>query len=235
MVSVAPGVALVFDLDGTLVDSTYQHALAWSIALRDIDVTVPVWAIHRRVGMAGGLLANALAREIGFSLSDDELSRATAVHAEEFERLRPTVTSVRGAHDLLAALDEASVPWAIASSGTRDDTQTSLELVGVREDAVLLTSDDVDAPAKPDPEMFLAAAERLDVPSETCIVVGDAVWDVLAARRARMLTVGVLSGGFSAAELTEAGAFRVMADCEELRGSLDLIGVHTDVAKPSPR
>lgn len=227
--------ALVFDLDGTLVDTNFQHALAWSIALHEIDVDVPIWKMHRRVGMSGSLLANQLARQIGFSLSPDELERVTAAHKREYGRLEDTVHAVPGASDLLATLETAGVPWAIATSGTAADAESALARLDLPDGAVVVTSDDVDAPAKPDPAIFLAAIERLGVAQEDAFIVGDSVWDVLAARRARCLAVGVLAGGYSESELMTAGAYRVVEDAHELALSLDLVGVHTDAAMPGPR
>ena len=145
--------AMLFDLDGTLVDSVYQHVLAWRHALFDQGFDLSAWRIHRRVGMSGGLLVHALGREV------------------------PVVTR-----------DE--VPFA-----------------------------------KPDPDLFLAAAARVDAPIGSCIVVGDSVWDILAARRAGTLGVGVLSGGYSRQELEVAGAFRVYQDPAALEERLDELGI----------
>ena len=129
-----------------------------------------------------------------------------------------------GARDLLAYLTQAGVPWAIATSGRRQSAQPLLDMLEVPKDVPVVTRDQVEH-AKPDPDLFLAAAERLGVAVETSIVVGDSVWDLLAARRARALGVGLLSGGYGQDELEGAGAYRVYQDPADLLSHLDEVGV----------
>jgi HAD superfamily hydrolase (TIGR01509 family) len=147
-----------------------------------------------------------------------------ALHAQAFLRQASQVRPLPGARELLTNLSEQGVPWAIATSGRRDGAQPALDLLGIAPETVVVTRDQV-RHAKPDPDLFLTAAERLRVDIEASIVVGDSVWDLLAARRARALGVGVLSGGYGEDELQRAGAYRVYADPADLLRHLDELGV----------
>jgi HAD superfamily hydrolase (TIGR01549 family) len=216
--------AFLFDLDGTLVDSVYQHVLAWREALEHTGMELSVWRIHRRIGMSGGLLVNALLRETGRGLSGADVERLQKLHAEAYKRLASQVRPLPGARDLLNVLAEASVPHAIATSGRLESARPALEMLGLRPDIPVITRDLVRY-AKPDPDLFLAAAERVGAPIHNCVVVGDSVWDLLAAQRARALPVGLLSGGYGQEELERAGAYRVYQDPRDLLEHLDEIGV----------
>ncbi|HVX67166.1 MAG TPA: HAD family hydrolase [Bryobacteraceae bacterium] len=219
------GPAFVFDLDGTLVDSVYQHVLAWRQALEEVGAGLAVWRIHRAIGMSGGLLAQALARETGKNITGEEALRLQKRHAEVFKEYAPQVRPLPGARELLAHLRQENVPFAIATSGRSVSAAPSLELLGAA-DAVLITRDQV-AHAKPDPDLFVAAAARLGVSIERAVVVGDSVWDLLAAQRARALGVGLLSGGYGQDELERAGAYRVYPDPDGLLRHLDEVGVRS--------
>lgn len=216
--------AFLFDLDGTLVDSVYQHVLAWREALESRGIQLAVWRIHRQIGMSGGLFVNALLRETGRRVSAEEAEQLQRVHAECFARYASQVRPLPGARELLEYLTRAGVPWAIATSGRFESARRTLSLLGIGEDAVVVTRDQV-AHAKPDPDLFLAAAERLGVDIAASVVIGDSVWDLLAARRARALGVGLLSGGYGHEELERAGAYRVYKDPADLLLSLDEVGV----------
>jgi HAD superfamily hydrolase (TIGR01509 family) len=216
--------AFLFDLDGTLVDSVYQHVLAWREALEEAGISLAVWRIHRRIGMSGGLLVNALLREVGHEVSQAESERLRQLHAEAYTRLSGQVRPLPGARELLQHLTRAAVPWAIATSGYRKSAQPSLDMLEVGPDATVITRDQVRY-AKPDPDLFVAAAEGLGVPLESSVVVGDSVWDLLAARRGRALGVGLLSGGYGEDELNRAGAYRVYQDPDDLLHHLDEMGV----------
>ncbi len=218
------GPAFLFDLDGTLVDSVYQHVLAWREALERAGFELSVWRIHRRIGMSGGLFLNALSRETGREISRDQTRRIQQFHAEAFARLVPQVRPLPGARELLAHLSQARVPWAIATSGRRESAAPALKMLRVSDETPVITRDEVEH-AKPDPDLFLAAAERLGAPIDESVVVGDSVWDLLAARRARALAVGLLSGGYGAEELERAGAYRVYQDPADLLRHLDEVGV----------
>jgi HAD superfamily hydrolase (TIGR01509 family) len=216
--------AFLFDLDGTLVDSVYQHVLAWREALEDVGIELSVWRIHRRIGMSGGLLVNALLRETGRPVTPDEVARIHEGHTLAYMRLSDQIRPLPGARDLLSTLTAFEVPWAIATSGRQEVARPVINMLGVPENVPLITRDQVTY-AKPDPDLFLAAAERLGVAIEDCVVVGDSIWDLLAARRARALGVGLLSGGYGRAELETAGAYRVYEDPADLLQRLDEVGV----------
>jgi HAD superfamily hydrolase (TIGR01509 family) len=216
--------ALIFDLDGTLVDTVYAHVFAWQRALAEAEMPIEGWKIHRRIGMSGGLFTRAVAREVGRPLTSEEAEAIQKRHGELYRELLPERRPLPGAVELLSELRSGGVAHGIATSGRRPEIDASLEALGVGSETVVVERGDVGR-AKPEPDLFLACSERLGVPAEECYVVGDAVWDLLAARRARMLSVGLLSGGYGEDELTRAGAFRVYRDAEELRQSLDELGV----------
>jgi HAD superfamily hydrolase (TIGR01509 family) len=222
----APAPAFVFDLDGTLVDSVYQHVLAWREALEREGILLSVWRIHRRIGMSGGLLVNALLRETGLPVTRDQTSRLREGHAEAYARLVGQVRPLPGARELLDHLTRAAVPWAIATSGWLESARPALEMLGIGGEVQVVTREQV-RHAKPDPDLFLAAAIKLGVPIENSAVVGDSVWDLLAARRARALGVGLLSGGYGEDELIRAGAYRVYQDPADLLQHLDELGVRS--------
>jgi len=220
----ANGPALLFDLDGTLVDSVYQHVLAWREALEQAGIELAVWRIHRRIGMSGGLLANNLLRETGRRITAKEAAQLQRVHAEAYARQVSQVRSLPGARELLAYLSKIAVPWAIATSGRMESAGPALKILGIGSEAPVVTRDQVQR-AKPDPDLFLAAAERLGVEIGESFVVGDSVWDLLAARRAKALGIGLLSGGYGREELERAGAYRVYQDPADLLKHLDEVGI----------
>jgi HAD superfamily hydrolase (TIGR01509 family) len=217
---------IVFDLDGTLVDSVYQHVLAWREALERAGIELAVWRIHRRIGMSGGLFVNALLREMGqSSVPREQADRARQFHADAYARLVNQVRPLPGARELLAYLTQANVPWAIATSGWMESARPALEMLDVDLDTAAIVTRDQVRYAKPDPDLFLAAARKLDVHIGSSVVIGDSVWDLLAAQRARALGVGLLSGGYGEDELARAGAYRVYQDPADLLRHLDEVGV----------
>jgi HAD superfamily hydrolase (TIGR01509 family) len=218
--------AFLFDLDGTLMDSVYHHVLAWQEALARDGIHLSVWRIHRRIGMSGGLLANAMLREIGRPVTADDADLLRRYHAEAYAPRLAQVRPLPGAVELLATLTQLSVPWSIATSGYIESAAPMIEMLGVPDGVPVVTRDQV-AHAKPDPDLFLAAAERLGADIEDSVVVGDSVWDLLAARRARALGVGLLSGGYGEDELARAGAYRVYQDPADLLAHLDEVGVRS--------
>jgi HAD superfamily hydrolase (TIGR01549 family) len=221
----SPGqTAFLFDLDGTLIDSVYQHVLAWSEALQEVGLSLSVWKIHRRIGMSGGLFVNALARELGDQLDAESLGRLPQLHSEAFLRHYDTVSALPGAAELLRTLTEHQVPWAIATSGLEHYAGRARDLLELPADTPMVTRDQVRY-AKPDPDLFLTAARQLGVDIRNSMVVGDSVWDLLAAQRARALGVGLLSGGYGREELFYSGAFRVFEDPADLLAHLDEVGV----------
>jgi HAD superfamily hydrolase (TIGR01509 family) len=219
--------AFLFDLDGTLVDSVYQHVLAWQEALDEGGIELSVWRIHRKIGMSGGLFANALLRETGREVTTEDAARLRKLHAEAYARRSHLVVPLPGAKELLAYLSELEVPWAIATSGYIESAGPVLALLDLPAAVPVITRDRVEH-AKPDPDLFLAAAEHLGVDISNSVVVGDSVWDLLAARRARALSVGLLSGGYGTDELERAGAYRVYEDPADLLRHLDEVGVRTN-------
>jgi HAD superfamily hydrolase (TIGR01549 family) len=216
--------ALIFDLDGTLIDTVYAHVFAWQRALAEAALPIEGWRIHRRIGMSGGLFTRALARELGRPLSDDETDAIQARHGELYRELLPERRPLPGAQDLLRHLRDLGVPYGIATSGRRPEIDASLEALGIGEGVTVVERGDV-MRAKPEPDLFLACQERMGVEIRDVTVVGDAVWDLLAARRAGMLSVGLLTGGYGEDELAQAGAFRVYRDPAELDASLDELGI----------
>jgi HAD superfamily hydrolase (TIGR01509 family) len=219
-----PQAAFLFDLDGTLVDSVYQHVIAWQEALAECGVPLSVWRIHRRIGMSGGLFLNALQRETDRELDAETLDRLKSLHADYYLRRADGVVPLPGARDLLRYLQDHEVPFAIATSGSRVTASSALALLDLPETTVVVTRDLVER-AKPDPHLFLAAAHLLQVDPRHSFVVGDSVWDLLAAQRAGSLGIGVLSGGYGRAELQGAGAYRVYADPADMLDHLEEVGV----------
>jgi HAD superfamily hydrolase (TIGR01509 family) len=216
--------ALIFDLDGTLVDTVYAHVFAWQRAFAESGLAIDGWRIHRRIGMSGGLFARAAARELGREIDADQAESLQRRHGELFRQFLPERRPLPGAVELLEDLRAARVLFGIATSGRRPEIDQSLEVLGVSKATVVIERRDV-ARAKPEPDLFLACQEQLGVAASECYVVGDAVWDLLAARRAGMLSVGLLSGGYGEDELVSAGAFRVYRDPADLRRSLDELGI----------
>ncbi|SRR5258707_4150386 len=219
-----PVPAMLFDLDGTLIDSVYQHVLAWREALERAGTRLSVWRIHRRIGMSGGLLINALLRETGRELTSTDTQNLQKWHAEAYEKLVSQVHPLPGAVELLSHLAKAKIPYAIATSGMLESARPSLKALEIGPEVPVITRDQV-RHAKPDPDLFLAAAERLGTSIFDSIVVGDSVWDLLAARRARALGVGLASGGYGQDELERAGAYRTYEDPLDLLHHLDEVGV----------
>ena len=215
--------AFLFDLDGTLVDSVYQHVLAWKEALDREGVELSVWRIHRKIGMSGGLFANILLRETGLDITDDRLERLRLYHAEAYNRqsIARAVQPLPGAKELLAFLTDQSIPWGIATSGRMETAAHNLKALGVNPDSVPVITRDLVRHAKPDPDLFIACAERLGVDIAHALVIGDSIWDMLAAQRARSLGIGLLSGGYGQEELERAGAFRVYEDPADLLHHID--------------
>jgi len=217
--------AFLFDLDGTLVDSVYQHVLAWREALETERIELSVWRIHRKIGMSGGLFSNMLLRETGFQIDPERAQRLQQLHAAAYNRQSASIRPLPGARELLAFLTEIGVPWAIATSGRMATARPTLAALGIDTDrAVVITHDQVRY-AKPDPGLFLTAAKQLGTDIEDASVVGDSVWDMLAARRARGLGIGLLSGGYGREELERAGAYRVYEDPADLLKHIDEVGV----------
>jgi len=220
-------IAFLFDLDGTLIDSVYQHVLAWREALEQMGMALSAWRVHRRVGMSGGLISAALQRETGRPVSAQTGQRLQDLHTKCYLKHVKDIRALPGAKDLLALLTKQKVPWAIATSSSLERARHALKLLGVGKNIPVVTRDDVKR-GKPDPDLFLQAARNLHVDIGVCVVVGDSVWDLLAARRAKALGVGLLSGGYGEDELVQAGAYRVYQDPADLLSHLDEIGIRVE-------
>ncbi len=216
--------ALIFDLDGTLVDTVYAHILAWQRALAEAGLALEGWRIHRKIGMSGGLFTRAVARELGREISPEEEESLQQRHGEIFIELLPERRPLPGAVELIRFLYANHILFGVATSGRRPEINDSLSVLGIAADTIVVERGDV-LRAKPEPDLFLACQQRMGVSASNCYVVGDAVWDLLAARRAGMLSIGLLSGGYGEDELSKAGAFRVYRDPAELHRSLDELGV----------
>ena len=206
----------IFDVDGTLVDTNYQHALAWYRAFRRYEITPAVWRIHRAIGMGGDNLVTAIAGEDVEKAHGDELR---AAWTEEFEPMLDEIQPFEGARALIDEVASRGFRLVLASSGQKAHVEHFLDLLGGREVAdAWTTSDDVDA-TKPEPDLLGVALQKVDGASG--VMIGDSVWDAVAAGKLDVPTIAVRTGGFSEAELREAGAFRVYESLVELHENLD--------------
>jgi HAD superfamily hydrolase (TIGR01509 family) len=216
-----PGI--LFDLDGTLVDTVYQHVSAWSVALRSVGVVIPQWKIHRRVGMSGPSMVQQLLAEQGSRLKVD-IGLLEKKHDAGFTKASRDPHILPGSKELLKFLTRKHIRWAIATTGGKEQTARLLKKLDIPAGVPVVTGDDV-AKTKPSPDVFVLAADQLGVPIEDCIVTGDSVWDMLAAARKRALGVGLLCGGYGREELEGSGAFRIYADPEEMLLHIEDLGI----------
>ena len=216
MTGESPTGTVVLDVDGTLIDSNYHHALAWSRAFQHCDVSVPVWRIHRSIGMGGDkLVAAAAGDEVEREHGDDVRER----WEKEYDEIIGETRLLPGAKELLAALRERGADVALASSSIPKHAQHAFDLLDADELADTATTSEDAEESKPDPELIEEALSRVEG-SPAC-VVGDSVYDVEAAQRAGVPAYGVLTGGYGRAELEEAGAAGVYVDLTELLEHLD--------------
>jgi HAD superfamily hydrolase (TIGR01549 family) len=216
--------SFLFDLDGTLVDSVYQHVLAWHEALEAEGIELAIWRIHRKIGMSGGLFTNMLLRETGLAIEPERIERMRRTHADAYKKRADQIRPLPGARELLAYLTDAGLPWAIGTSGRMETAAPVLKNLGVDPAKVPVITRDMVKHAKPDPDLFVAAADALRQPIASACIVGDSVWDMLAARRAGGLGVGLLSGGYGEDELVRASAYRVYEDPADLLKHIDEVG-----------
>ena len=209
--------AVLLDVDGTLIDSNYHHALAWYRAFRRHDVVLPMWRIHRAVGMGGDQLVPAL---VGRELDEEQGDDIRAARDEIYKSgLMDEVAPLEGGRELIAELKDRGLQVVLASSSPKDELERYLDLLEARELAdAWTTKDDVDA-TKPAPDLILAALEKAQ--AESAVLVGDTPWDVEAASKTGVETVCVITGGWSKQELREAGAIAVFESVDELRRRLD--------------
>jgi HAD superfamily hydrolase (TIGR01549 family) len=208
--------AALLDVDGTLVDSNYQHALAWYRAFRRSGIVLPLWRIHRHVGMGGDQLVPALA---GDDVDQERGDEIRELRGEEFQRLIEEIEPLEGSRELIVDLKQRGLTVVLASSSPQDELDHYLELLGARELADCWTTDDDVQATKPEPDLVRAALEKAGTGEG--VMVGDTPWDIEAARKAGIETVCVITGGFSEQELREAGAAAVFESVEQLRQRLD--------------
>ncbi|HET7605627.1 MAG TPA: HAD family hydrolase [Sphingomicrobium sp.] len=219
--------AFLFDLDGTLVDSVYNHVRAWHLALREQGLDLSVWRIHRKIGMSGGLFTAQLERELGRPIDEATIERLRDRHAELFRELSQDVPPLPGAAELLEELTRQHLPWAIATSGRMRTAGTNLRSLGVDPKQATVITRDMVRYAKPDPDLFVEAARRLGTTTHGSYVIGDSIWDMYAAARCGALGIGLLSGGYGEDELERAGAMRVFEDPADMLAHLDELAPRT--------
>jgi HAD superfamily hydrolase (TIGR01549 family) len=208
--------AAILDVDGTLVDTNYHHAIAWYRAFRQNGVLLPIWRIHRHIGMGGDQLVKALGGEQLENEKGDDIRAAESVLYGE---LMSEVEPLEGARELIEDLKESGHAVVLASSAKKHEVDHYLDLLDARDLADdWTTSDDVEA-TKPEPHLVVAAVEKAG--GGEAVMVGDSTWDCEAAKRAGVDTIAVLTGGFSESELRDAGALVVYSSIKDLRKSLD--------------
>ena len=210
--------AVVFDVDGTLVDTNYQHALAWFRAFRRFDVTPPVWRIHRAIGMGGDQLVKAVAGDDVEEKYGEELRTAWT---EEFDEFLPQVQPFAGAEPLLKEIRKRGLTLVLASSGEEQHVEHYLDLINGRELAAAWTTSADAEQTKPAPDLIETAMHKMD--TTNAVMIGDSVWDAKAAEKAGIATYAVRTGGFSIEELETAGARKVYDSLEDLQGDLDRV------------
>lgn len=210
--------AVIFDVDGTLVDSAYLHTLAWWHAFRQAGYTVPMARIHRLVGMTGKQLVKELLPSARDSESDSEI---LASHSAVFATYWPSLTALDGARDLLASCKEFGLRVVLATSARERDLQELRRTLGADDFIDAATSSKDVVKSKPEPDILLAALDSVGVAVEDAVFVGDAVWDMMAARRIGMPCAGLLCGGTGEAALRDAGADEVYGGPDELLDNLD--------------
>jgi HAD superfamily hydrolase (TIGR01509 family) len=210
--------AAILDVDGTLVDTNYHHALAWYRAFRQHGIVLPVWRIHRHIGMGGDHLVKALAgEEVEREQGEDIRAAENPLYMAMIEEVEP----LEGAREFIEDLQETGYSVVLASSAKKDEVEHYLDLLDARELADdWTTSADVEA-TKPEPDLVQAALEKAEADAEDAVMVGDSTWDCEAAKRAGVETLAVLTGGFSEQELRDAGAAAVFGSIMELRESID--------------
>ena len=211
---------LLLDLDGTLIDSVYEHVMAWREALEDAEIRLPNWKIHRRIGMSGKLFLPALLRELGKKVDPAEIRSIEKVRSSIFRKKIHEIRILPGAKELLRYFEKIGARWAVATSGERSQVDQLLKDFAIPSSVPIITGDDV-LTAKPAPDSFLLAAQRLGVSPFESIVIGDSPWDLLAAQRMKALGVGLLCGGYAESELERAGAYRVYEDPADLLAHIE--------------
>lgn len=208
--------AVLFDIDGTLVDSNYLHVHAWHRAFADEGLTVESWRVHRCIGMDGSELQDALVPDA----DEDTRSRLSDAHSRYYLESKGLLRLLPGARALLETVEESGLQVVLATSAPEDELQVLREVLDSEDVLSTLTSGGDVETAKPQPDIVQIALERAGVDTDRAVFVGDAVWDIEACQRAGVTSIGLLSGGVSRGELTEAGAAEVFENAEDLRTHL---------------
>lgn len=203
--------AILFDIDGTLLDSTYHHAIAWHRAFAGVDVTVPVWRIHRTIGMGGDKLVTEVAGEAVEKEHGDQLRDAWH---DEYAKLVDEVPPLPDAAELVREVAGRGYQVAFASSGAKDFSEGAVDTLGVKDCLTVLTSSEDAEDSKPEPDILSSTLQKMDV--DRAVLLGDTPYDVDSARRIGLQCIAVLTGGYSRSELTEAGAALVVDDLTQL-------------------
>jgi HAD superfamily hydrolase (TIGR01509 family) len=224
----ADGPPMLFDLDGTLVDAVYEHVVAWHQVLQQKKIALPCWKIHRQIGLSGKSFLPMLFREIGMERDAAEIKELEELHRHLYMQRIERTRVLPGARELLEHLTETGIPWAIGTSGEPEAVEPMLKLLGVPASAPVVLAKQTER-GKPNPDVFFLGAEKLGVKLSGSVVVGDSVWDLLAAQRAKALGVGLLSGGYGRAELEGAGAYRIYQDPGDLLAHLEELGVQEEI------
>lgn len=218
---------MLLDVDGTLVDSVYEHVLTWREALEEAEIRLPNWKIHRKIGMSGKQFLPALLRELGQKISKAEVESIEKIRKSLFNKKIPEIRILPGAKELLEFFERIGARWALATSGDRRQAEELLQGLHIPAETPVITGDDVSG-TKPSPDSFVLAAQRLGVCAGDSVVIGDSPWDMLAAQRMKALGVGLLCGGYAQCELEHAGAFRVYRDPGDLLQHIEELGVQTE-------
>jgi HAD superfamily hydrolase (TIGR01509 family) len=201
--------------------------MAWREALEEVDIRLPHWKIHRRIGMSGRLFLPTLLRELGQRTDKEEIEFIEKLRRAACNKKIPEIRVLPGAKELLQYFDKVDARWALATSGDRGQVRELLKGLDIPSGVPIVTGDDVEV-AKPAPDSFVVAAQRLGVSSDQSIVIGDSPWDLLAAQRMKALGVGLLSGGYAESELERAGAYRVYQDPGDLLAHIEELGIQTE-------
>ncbi|WP_032404569.1 HAD family hydrolase [Rhodococcoides fascians] len=216
--------AVLFDIDGTLVDSNYVHVDAWSRAFREAGHEVPSWRIHRSIGMDGSKLLEALVGSSDSAVAQE----AKKLHGEYYADASSDLEVLADARELLADLDTRGLTVVLATSAPESELSTLRDLLDVEDSVAVVTSGEDAEVAKPEPDIVAVALERAGVQAERAVMVGDSVWDIEAAGRAGVRAIGVLSGGISRSELLDAGAVAVFDDPADLLANIETSPIYSD-------
>ncbi|MBJ7350599.1 HAD family hydrolase [Rhodococcus sp. 14-2483-1-1] len=216
--------AVLFDIDGTLVDSNYVHVDAWSRAFREAGHEVPSWRIHRSIGMDGSKLLEALVGSSDSAVAQE----AKKLHGEYYADASSDLEVLPDARELLADLNTRGLTVVLATSAPESELSTLRDLLDVEDSVAVVTSGEDAEVAKPEPDIVAVALERAGVQAERAVMVGDSVWDIEAAGRAGVRAIGVLSGGISRSELLDAGAVAVFDDPADLLANIETSPIYSD-------